>query len=59
MWLESEAEIEKKIKALKKKLRQITLLKESQSSGKTLDAAQLEKVAWVLKQLPCKGGSCS
>lgn len=48
---ESEAEIEKKVKALKKKLRQITLLKESQASGKTLDAAQLEKVNGEAKLL--------
>lgn len=37
--------VEKKVKKLRKKLRAIEALKESQSAGKSLDAAQLEKLA--------------
>jgi len=41
---EDEGERQKRIRALTKKLRQITSLKEEQDGGKTLDASQLEKV---------------
>jgi uncharacterized protein with WD repeat len=42
---DNSIDIEKKIKALNKKLRQIDELKQAKASGKILDHAQLEKLS--------------